>query len=204
MNKTLAIALVTILGTGSVAFAHGGGPGKRMQDLDANSDGKVTKAELKKQADEHFTKLDKNKDGRVTLDEAKAFGEAMRAEHVAHWAEHGKQGKAPNDRKGPPADFEKRMQERAQKHFAERDQNGDGAIDRAEHDRAVEERFARMDKNGDGALTADELSHGHGFRGRHGKGGGTCDHDGGEQSQHGKGMGRGGNGQGMAGSGAER
>lgn len=63
------------------------------------------------------------------------------------------------------------------KHFAKIDTNGDGKVTKAEHAKAAEERFTRMDENKDGVLTQEELKHGRGPRGEHGRGHGDCHHD---------------------------
>ena len=78
---TLAIACFLALGTGSVAFAHGGfGPGKHFEKQDTNGDGKVTKAEHARAAEERFTLMDENKDGVLTVEELMQ-GRGPRGEH---------------------------------------------------------------------------------------------------------------------------
>lgn len=60
---------------------RGCGHGHFLKRMDGNSDGKVTKAEMRAAADAHFAKLDANKDGFVTEDEVKTA------------RDHGKKGK---------------------------------------------------------------------------------------------------------------
>ena len=78
---TVTLACLLALGTASIAFANEGfGPGKHFAKIDANADGKVTKAEHAKAADARFTLMDANKDGVLTMDEMK-HGRGMRGGH---------------------------------------------------------------------------------------------------------------------------
>jgi hypothetical protein len=71
----IAFACLIALGTGSVAFANGGfGPGKHFEKIDTNGDGKVSKAEHTKAADERFARMDANKDGVLSQDEMPGRG----------------------------------------------------------------------------------------------------------------------------------
>ena len=109
---TLAIACLITLGMGSVAFAHGGfGPGKHFERLDTDGDGKVTKAEHARAAEERFTRMDANKDGVLTADEL-MHGRGPRGEHGRGHGpgecdhDHGgrpEQGKAPRPKAGAPS-----------------------------------------------------------------------------------------------------
>lgn len=111
---TLAIACLIAVGTGSVAFAHGGfGPGKHFEKLDTNADGKVTKAEHARAAEERFTRMDENKDGILTTEEL-MHGRGPRGEHGRRRGhgpdecdhDHGgqpEQGKAPKAKSGAPS-----------------------------------------------------------------------------------------------------
>jgi hypothetical protein len=68
---TVALACLFALGTASIALAHGG-RGKHFEKLDANGDGKVTKAEHARAAEARFSEMDTNKDGVLTLEELKS------------------------------------------------------------------------------------------------------------------------------------
>src|SRR3546814_17190290 len=61
-------------------MGHGEMRGDMFAKLDANSDGKVTKAEFTAKPLEMFGKADANKDGTVTPEERKAAWEKMRSE----------------------------------------------------------------------------------------------------------------------------
>jgi len=176
----------------TTAFAHGHGP--RGEDffkhLDANSDGKVTLAEVKQNSQARFTETDTNKDGKITREEIKAQFEKHRAEHAkARGGDdnaRGKgNGKAWGEGHGPKhGDFAARF-------FDKIDTNGDGAIDKNESAQKAEQMFAHMDDNGDGVVTQDELKGPPGCRG--GKG---------WHKGHGKGHSKGGAPEGAAGQGA--
>lgn len=152
--KLVSIAFLVATTTLSVAaFAHGGpeGHGPRgaghFMRMDANNDGKVTRAEATAEADKMFASLDTNKDGFVTQAEADAHHADRKAEHA------------------------KRKDER----FAERDANKDGKLSRQEVSKMPEERFKAIDTNKDGFLTKAEMEAGrpdHGPKGKDGKGGG--------------------------------
>ncbi|HEX2677982.1 MAG TPA: hypothetical protein VHM19_15115 [Polyangiales bacterium] len=159
MKKALGIALFVSLAGGSVAFAHGFGPG--FEKLDANHDGKVSKAELGAEMKEHFAQADANHDGKVTQAEMKASFEAMREKWRAEHGDQGDKGKGEHHGRHPHG---ARM-------FDRLDTNEDGAIDQTELQNAADERFDRLDKNHDGALDKSELEHGP--FGRHG----DCGHE---------------------------
>lgn len=166
MKKIYALAIITTLAAGGVAFAHG--PGGKLERLDANKDGKVTLAEMKSEAAQKFQAIDADKNGRVVESELAAHREQMRAKFAEKRAArgqgdgkadgecHGKKGKGWHAGKG--ARFLQKM-----------DANGDGAIDVGEWTGHVEQRFARMDDNGDKVLAGDELTRGRGkhFRKHH-------------------------------------
>jgi Ca2+-binding EF-hand superfamily protein len=69
----IAMISVTAFGTAAHANEHAnaqdGKKGKLFERQDVNGDGKVTKDEFMKHAEEKFVKLDVNKDGSITPDE---------------------------------------------------------------------------------------------------------------------------------------
>jgi Ca2+-binding EF-hand superfamily protein len=110
--------------------------------LDADGDGKLTKAEIDAARGKPMLLLiaDADKDGAVTKEElARAFA----ARGDAH-------------RRGAVGE----------RIFAALDADNDGKISAAEWQAAGERRFARLDRNKDGAVTADEVTR----RGRDGRG----------------------------------
>lgn len=108
--------------------------------LDANGDGKLTKAEVDAARGKSllFLIADKDHDGVVTKEDlAKSFAD---------------RGTAARDRM-----------------FARLDADKDGKITAAEYQASGDQRFARMDRNKDGVITADDLKRGgrHGDRRKH-------------------------------------
>lgn len=113
------------------------------QKLDADKDGKISKAEADKQdtgrfqLKDKFAQIDTNKDAYLTKEELMAFGK-----------EHG-HGHHPGGQRG---DFFKKL-----------DTDGDGKISKAEADKLdkgrfnLKEKFAEIDTNKDAYLSKEEL-----------------------------------------------
>jgi Ca2+-binding EF-hand superfamily protein len=136
--KKLTIAALVTLGLGGVtytAIAQQGGPGPhpRLEAVDANQDGNITKDEIAAHRADKFLSADTNGDNLVSADEFEAFAEAER---------------------------ERKREERKAKRFAKLDANGDGMITAEEHASAADERmdrmFERIDSDGDGVITEAE------------------------------------------------
>ncbi len=136
--KKLTIAALVTLGLGGVtytAIAQQGGPGPhpRLEAVDANQDGNITKDEIAAHRADKFHSADTNGDNLVSADEFEAFAEAGR---------------------------ERKREERKAKRFAKLDANGDGMITAEEHASAADERmdrmFDRIDSDGDGVITEAE------------------------------------------------
>ena len=136
--KKLTIAALVTLGLGGLtytAIAQEGGPGPhpRLEALDANQDGNITKDEIAAHRADRFLSADTNGDNLVSAEEFEAFAEAEHARKRA---------------------------ERQAKHFAKLDANGDGVITAEEHASAADKRmdrmFERVDTDGDGVITEAE------------------------------------------------
>ena len=108
---------------------------KHFKMMDANGDGKISRAEHAAGAKKMFTQSDANRDGIVTAAEMDA---AM-----------AKQG-------GKPQQDDKTSAEKIQVI----DQNGDGKLTTAEHEAGTEKMFGKMDKDGDGFLSKAECDEG--------------------------------------------
>ena len=173
MKTILTLAILTSLALGGAALAQPGGGGRGpghghghghglLAALDADKDGKITLAEMKREATQKFSQLDADKNGRVAKEELKAHHEQMREQtrDKADKKQDGERGGAHECRgKGHGG--------MAGHFFAKMDGNNDGAVDAKELEGFVEQQFARMDKNGDKVLSGDELTpprfeHGHG------------------------------------------
>ena len=108
---------------------------KHFKLMDANGDGKVSRAEHAAGAKKMFQQCDANRDGIVTAAEMDA---AM-----------AKQG-------AKPAEDDKTSAEK----IRVIDQNGDGQLSTAEHEAGTEKMFGKMDTNGDGFLSKQESDEG--------------------------------------------
>jgi Ca2+-binding EF-hand superfamily protein len=108
---------------------------KHFRMMDANGDGKISRAEHAAGAKKMFAECDANHDGIVTAAEMDA---AMAAK---------------SEKLGT-----------ADKSSAEKiqviDQNGDGKLSVAEHEAGTEKMFAKMDRDGDGSLSKAESEEG--------------------------------------------
>ena len=137
--KKLTIAALVTLGLGGLTYTamaedeRGPGSQARLEAVDANQDGNVTKDEIAVHRAERFAAADANGDNLLSAEEFEAFAEAEQA---------------------------RRRAERRAKRFAKLDANGDGVITAEEHASAADERMARMfervDADGDGVITEAE------------------------------------------------
>ncbi len=130
--STAAIIITSALVAPQV-FARG--PGHMFDEVDANKDGKITRAEAHELVLKHFRAADANKDKVLTQAEAKTHHEAKRKE-----------------RGNPEAFVEAR--------FKAHDTNNDGKIERSES-KLPDKIFARIDSNSDGSITKAEALEAH-------------------------------------------
>ena len=77
MKKLTIAALVTVVIAGATYTAmsqhHRGGPGQMLEQVDANADGAVTKAEIDAHRADKFASADTNGDNLVSASEFEAF-----------------------------------------------------------------------------------------------------------------------------------
>lgn len=156
----LTAALAEMAGHGRHgAYDRQGGHGQaRFEAVDADKDGKITRAEAMAYGEARFAKADTDGDGKLS-----------RAEMEAQMIERMK------------ASIEKRLDKRLEKADADKD----GAISKAEAEALGDRFFARMDRDDDGEIERREIRRkrhrrmggGHGHHMRHEHHGGRPDHD---------------------------
>lgn len=117
-----------------IAFA--GDPNKKLDKMDTDGDGLVSRAEHSAGAQRMFTEMDTNRDGVVTAAEMDAKKDAKRGD-------------------------KNRDEMSATERIKMIDQNADGNLSSAEHIAGAEQMFDKMDTNGDGSLSKEELAAGH-------------------------------------------
>ena len=135
--KKLTIAALITLGLGGLTYTaiaqNQQGPHSRLEAVDTNQDGNVTKDEISAHRAEKFASADANGDNLVSADEFSAFADAER---------------------------ERRQEQREARRFAKMDANGDGVISAEEHashaDARMDKMFERVDTDGDGVITEAE------------------------------------------------
>ena len=98
-----------------------------------------------------LARFDRDGNGLVTRDE-------MRATELAHFD----QVDVNHDGRLTLDEIQAFGRDRATKHFASKDKNGDGQLSRAEVEHMPDAVFTRLDTNGDGQLSQAELSKGGG------------------------------------------
>jgi Ca2+-binding EF-hand superfamily protein len=108
---------------------------KHFKLMDANGDGRISRAEHTAGAKKMFAQCDANHDGVVTAAE-------METSLAAQGEKSGKHDKT------------------AAEKIQVIDQNGDGKLTAAEHAAGTEKMFSKMDKNGDGFLSKEECDEG--------------------------------------------
>ena len=187
MKKLITIAILTALSGIAVASAHDsepehegpcGGRGgiHRLEDMDANKDGRVTRDEMLTRATEHFDQADVNHDGTLTPEERKqAFLKHAEERFAKH--DKNKSGALEGDELPPHlARFAARLDanhdgkltreelralgQKHEKHFAARF-GADKPRTRSDLVTHSGERFNKLDANHDGVLTQDEMPKGH-------------------------------------------
>jgi Ca2+-binding EF-hand superfamily protein len=132
----------------SPAAAKAKRDGRPLRSMDANHDGRVTKAEYMAPARKRFSAADKNRDGVVSpLEAAEAKAKKQRAEERRD-KKRIAQGKEPRYRRKsdrPPRPY-----------LSTFDANKDGRVSQKEYLARREKKFAEMDANHDGVISKEE------------------------------------------------
>ena len=112
----------------SPRWSHAGGSGPRagmsrmVTEMDADHDGKVSRAEIESFLTARATEIDADKDGKITVDEVKAFMQKLRDKHLAERL-------ARMDKDGDGVVTVKEFHDARLWSLARLDRNGDGMID---------------------------------------------------------------------------
>jgi hypothetical protein len=117
---------------------------KKLDRLDRNDDGRISRSEHADRAERIFAKMDADGNNVVTLAELK------------EWKDDDHDDKDDVKRKNRHKRAFASDQSPTDK-FRALDQNGDGRLTAAEHADACKKRFEKIDKNNDGTLTESEL-----------------------------------------------
>lgn len=180
-GRTMVLALACVLAGGTVAQGQ-----KRdaFDRRDTNSDGVITQEEWTASGEKAVRRLDANGDGRISRAEFKTFqkqrvdrmakrlfrrAEKRGMDHIvlteirrARFRTRLKRFDTNGDGKITRVEFQtvfiKRTNRRMTRLFKRFDKDGDGVISKAERKAMNERRFGRLDQNGDGRLTRAELT----------------------------------------------
>ncbi len=135
-NRTPLLAVCTLALCALPAAFAGDDADKYFKKMDTNKDGKISRMEHAKGAQQMFTECDANHDGMVTAPE-------MDASMTAHGEKPGKHDKTSAEK------------------IQMIDQNGDGQLTATEHEAGTEKMFSMMDKNSDDFLSKQECDESH-------------------------------------------
>lgn len=158
-----AVALVAVFGSATASFAHGGKGGRMAASgmtpdfatLDANSDGKITQAEIDALKATRFAAMDTDGNGKISAEEFAAGRKAKSEERAEK--------------------FEERKAKMIEKMIEKLDTDEDGEISADEMDAMGKtSMIERLDTDGDGTISEEEFEkiskRGHGKGGKGGKG----------------------------------
>lgn len=167
----VGLALAAALGGYATAHAADDRPArgdKAFAMLDSDSDGTITLAEFGALEAKRMERMDSDANGVVTLDEFLNALPSRGPRRESHELTAEQQARL-EARAEKQAERRATMQQRAEKHFATIDSNGDDMLSVEEF---VEARFLELDADNNGALTQEELraqaDRGPGWAGRKG------------------------------------
>ncbi len=138
-----ALAALIAVGGISGAMAKPGGPQMSFEELDTNSDGKITQEEMQARGAARFAQTDADGDGALSLEELQSAMQKKSEQRAAKMMEH------------LDADGDGKITQDEMKVGLDGKRGGD--------------RFARADTDGDGALRKAEFEEAQKHRGKHGK-----------------------------------
>ncbi len=162
MTRTMILAaglalLAVPMATAQPGPAQGAGPGGRgpermFQQLDTNSDGRVTREEALGWVASRFQQADTDRDGALSLAEF----QAVRAGTRPNASPNASPNTGPKPNPNPETGLARSGERRAAM-FRALDANADGRLTLEEVRPAVEARFRAADANSDGVVTREEL-----------------------------------------------
>ncbi|TMV08008.1 calcium-binding protein [Ruegeria sediminis] len=141
----LVLAAAWVTATSALAMGPRGGQDVTFQELDADGDGEVSKAEMEAHRMARFDKADTDGDGKLSVDEMQAAAQERANQMVSAMFE-----RHDADKDGFLADDELPSPRRAGKFFDRMDADGNGAISAEEFADAQERMQKRHKKRGHG------------------------------------------------------
>lgn len=116
---------------------------ERMDRLDANNDGRVTRSEFLDKGDRIFAAIDDDDDGKLTLSE------------LRDWKDRGDKDTSRNNRSRFDRDDDGELS--PSERLRQLDANGDDRVTKSEYAAFRKDKFAKLDKNNDDVLKEREL-----------------------------------------------
>lgn len=150
-NHTSPLVLVCALALLLPAAAVAIDADKKMDRLDRNDDGRISRSEHAARAERNFEKIDKNNDSKVTLAELKDW----RDDDNDNDKDTKRDSKGRSGKHRIERDFDD-DQTPAEK-FKVLDANSDDRVTKSEYAAAAKKRFSEIDKNNDGTISGSEL-----------------------------------------------
>ena len=145
MKPTQTLPLLLACGAALLtSSALANSPEKKLDRLDTNNDGQVSRSEYTAGIQQMFSELDTNNDGVVTAAEAEAGGKDNPHNGTTY----------SDETRGNPDRPERIGRER----FKDLDQNGDGRVTLQEVSSGCNATFDKLDTNHDGVLSREELA----------------------------------------------
>ena len=154
----LALGLALVAIPGASAGDAGKHAGKDMfKTMDADGDGKVTRAEHAAAAKSKFAEIDADQDGAIVAAEMVAAHSKAEASDTARTGTAATPGAAD---KTAAMDKTAKAEMSSEEWIKKHDSNGDGKLSANEHALASDEKFKKLDTNNDGTLSEEECEAG--------------------------------------------
>lgn len=159
--QILALGTAVVLGGATLSIAQGQGQDGDMRptfdEIDANADGKIEKAEMMQMPTRMFQQADTDGDGKISREELITRMQAQveqRADRMLARLDTDEDGALSEDEM---RDARKNMKDRSGKDDRKGKKDRKGGKDRMDRGDRMERMFDRADTNGDGALDKAEF-----------------------------------------------